>query len=103
VQSVESVSKYFLYIRHVQGAGKSLDFGAENRSRMALVGKSEGKKEQKKTCGAEFSSAGEKIHRLDHYLRKFFLPATAKPIRPKPKRSMVAGSGTGVPVPTIET
>jgi len=28
------------------------------------------------------------------YLKNFFLPYTAKPIKPEPKRIMLAGSGT---------
>lgn len=31
------------------------------------------------------------------FLKNFFLPKPARPIRPVPKRSMVAGSGTASP------
>jgi len=36
-----------------------------------------------------------------YFLKNFFLPSPARPIKPVPSRSMVAGSGTGVTLPTI--
>jgi len=35
------------------------------------------------------------------YLKNFFRPNTAKPIKPEPKRSMLAGSGTAEKLPAV--
>jgi len=62
---------------------------------MILGAVNQQKKRQKKSR-ANFSPAFLCFIDLQvNYLKSFFLPAPARPISPVPKRSMVAGSGTG--------